>query len=664
MKNLDDLLDRLDNVRPSGHNSWLASCPAHDDKSPSLSITSTDDGVWLYCFAGCEYHRILEALESDVPKVTISKRQSVITHTDSQETGASLWWDLFEFLPDELDDFFPGGWSEHIHLAKDGIVFKWPSYPSARKKRPAFGDVKFLWEKKGLKPPLWPEIPDTLDEEIYLTEGESDCIVLRRCGLQAFAITTGGSQNRERPKFSSAVLRALVDRGVKTIYLAFDDDDVGHTTASVVFEQLMSLHQEANNGKDFDVLILPVVEMTHPAAGEKDLRQVWLRVRDTEEFASELLEVKKQADKTSTGKQRFTDARTFLAEEITPIQWIVSDVISKGGLSWISGYAKMGKSYVALDLATSITTGAPFLDRFAVNETGTVLYVSKENSNISTQTRLRKIFGNKPDGTVSLWQNGEQTQVTKRHSLLLDLTRDFRFDPVEVEALCREVLRWERKNDDKVTLIIIDPLSFSLPMESKFDINSFADVQNKIVNQMSYILKRTKAGVCVVHHQSKGDNQTMVGSVAFEASFDNSIAFITKKRSLEEYKPGDPVHVMLKHRDGQDRLIELTLEITDETYRAVANDVDMDEFRKGGMAVKVSYADRQRDAATILLQVIDTLEDEFTFATMMDALRRVVPEDEISYNLANNTFTWMHKDAGLLDVVRKGVYRRSSSSAA
>ena len=38
-------------------------CPAHDDKSPSLSVKQDGGRLLLHCFAGCEYEAIVEALE-------------------------------------------------------------------------------------------------------------------------------------------------------------------------------------------------------------------------------------------------------------------------------------------------------------------------------------------------------------------------------------------------------------------------------------------------------------------------------------------------------------------------------------------------------------------------------------------------------------------------
>lgn len=60
---INDLLSRLDNVKKTGHGRWVAKCPAHADKSPSLSIREMDDGrILLHDFAGCETEAVLQAV--------------------------------------------------------------------------------------------------------------------------------------------------------------------------------------------------------------------------------------------------------------------------------------------------------------------------------------------------------------------------------------------------------------------------------------------------------------------------------------------------------------------------------------------------------------------------------------------------------------------------
>ncbi len=62
----DTLLSLLSKVKRTKPDSWLACCPAHDDRSPSLSIRETVDGrILVHCFAGCAVHEIVSAVGLD-----------------------------------------------------------------------------------------------------------------------------------------------------------------------------------------------------------------------------------------------------------------------------------------------------------------------------------------------------------------------------------------------------------------------------------------------------------------------------------------------------------------------------------------------------------------------------------------------------------------------
>jgi hypothetical protein len=66
MSKVENLIQRLGKVR--GRNgSWTAQCPAHEDKSPSLSVRETEDGrVLVHCFGGCAVHEVLGAIGMDL----------------------------------------------------------------------------------------------------------------------------------------------------------------------------------------------------------------------------------------------------------------------------------------------------------------------------------------------------------------------------------------------------------------------------------------------------------------------------------------------------------------------------------------------------------------------------------------------------------------------
>lgn len=63
---VDTLLQRLTKVK-GGKGHWTACCPAHEDRSPSLAVTETDDGrILLKCFANCSVQEIVGAIGMDM----------------------------------------------------------------------------------------------------------------------------------------------------------------------------------------------------------------------------------------------------------------------------------------------------------------------------------------------------------------------------------------------------------------------------------------------------------------------------------------------------------------------------------------------------------------------------------------------------------------------
>jgi hypothetical protein len=63
---IGNLLNRLDKVKGK-KGRWIACCPAHADKSPSLAITQLDDGrILLKCFAGCSAYEVVSAVGMDM----------------------------------------------------------------------------------------------------------------------------------------------------------------------------------------------------------------------------------------------------------------------------------------------------------------------------------------------------------------------------------------------------------------------------------------------------------------------------------------------------------------------------------------------------------------------------------------------------------------------
>lgn len=73
--NAQDILDRLEQVT-GGNGKWIACCPAHLDKSPSLAISEAVDRVLVHCFAGCEATDVTNAIGLNLADLFYNKLTS------------------------------------------------------------------------------------------------------------------------------------------------------------------------------------------------------------------------------------------------------------------------------------------------------------------------------------------------------------------------------------------------------------------------------------------------------------------------------------------------------------------------------------------------------------------------------------------------------------
>jgi len=62
MADVNQLLSVLDKVKRTGQDRWTACCPAHADKSPSLSVRYSDDKILMHCFGGCGIDEIVSSI--------------------------------------------------------------------------------------------------------------------------------------------------------------------------------------------------------------------------------------------------------------------------------------------------------------------------------------------------------------------------------------------------------------------------------------------------------------------------------------------------------------------------------------------------------------------------------------------------------------------------
>lgn len=199
---LDEIKARLQNVHGGS-----ARCPAHEDKSNSLSVTEGKDGrVLLKCHAGCTTEEICGALGLTVAdlfpeplkkdeKLRKEKREFVAKYDYTDENGAFLYR------------------KTRYRTESGGKTFVWTHKDGKEMKTGRGGAEPVLYN-------LWEAVDKP---ELYMVEGEKDVETLRRLGLTAVSVPDGAAS-----KWHENFTAALENKRVTIIE---DNDEPGKAFA-------------------------------------------------------------------------------------------------------------------------------------------------------------------------------------------------------------------------------------------------------------------------------------------------------------------------------------------------------------------------------------------------------------------------------------------------
>jgi len=208
----EELLSRLQQVRRNG-SGWIALCPAHDDRSPSLSVREGDGGrVLLHCHAGCTAEQVCAALGLTVRDLMPLRENGrhaapvrppiMATYRYADEHGALL----FEVVRMQPKSF--------------------------RQRRPD-GRGGWVWNLDGVRrvPYRLPEVAEAAKRgrAAFIVEGEKDADALASVGLTA--TTCPGGAGKWLGEYAECL------RGAHVVVLP-DNDEPGRKHAEQVARSL------------------------------------------------------------------------------------------------------------------------------------------------------------------------------------------------------------------------------------------------------------------------------------------------------------------------------------------------------------------------------------------------------------------------------------------
>ena len=275
--------------RPNGH----VHCPAHEDSTPSLSITEKDGKILVYCHGGCPQDRVLSALKekglwpsgNGSGHTPPRKKELLATYAYKDATGTLLFEVCKYRNPDGSKTF-----SQRRPLPGGGVIWglrageyqcfdnsaNW--YPVGRKGPATMSTVK---NAPAAQLVLY-RLPELLAADpsvpVHLGEGEKDVDRLRALGLTATCNPMGAGKWREE---YNNYLQGRV------VVILPDKDDAGRAHAQKVAR---SLHSIAASIK---IVELPGL----PAKGDVS---DWLDAGGTVEQLQALVEVASEFDPATT----------------------------------------------------------------------------------------------------------------------------------------------------------------------------------------------------------------------------------------------------------------------------------------------------------------------------------------------------------------------------
>ncbi len=369
--NAAELAEALGGKREGQKGEWKACCPAHDDRTPSLSICDGDNGKLLvHCHAGCSQDTVIAALrEKGLWNGRASAADTAAPRSSAAAAGAA-WpaWEAKTGLPRSVWEA-AGVTYDH---ARGALVFGWAGLGAMKLrpwpilKRRAKDTPKYYWTPDdGPRPPFWP-LPGKVNvsEQLLLTAGETDRMVAHHAGYDVLAVTKG-----EGTALPVAALRLLRQLGVREVVVVFDLDAAGIEGAKKAATACVAAG-------------LAVRTVTLPdglaAAGGKDLCDLWhLSGHDVARFRAALDAAIADAPARpgdpaaqASGADAPGDATGAEAAGVTPLDGVTAEAVTwlwrgripRRKLTVLDGDPGRSKTTIALDIAARISAGLPMPD--------------------------------------------------------------------------------------------------------------------------------------------------------------------------------------------------------------------------------------------------------------------------------------------------------------
>jgi len=458
---------RLPEEKFSAHDSVMARCPFHADRTPSMNI-KLSEAVWM-CHAGCGGGGILDFERKMFPQGDMDSWWAEITKICGLEPNRRGKRDLGELVAtyDYTD-------------ATGKLMFQKLRYvPKNFLQRAPNGKGGWDYKLTGITKPLY-HLPELITCQVaMIAEGEKDADALRALDWQSLKNSKAFPSVAATCNFDGAGPGKWKDSYApyfagRMAVIFPDNDEPGRLHASEVAKSV------ARYAHSVKVITLPDM----PEHGD---------VSDylKDHTVADLMGIIKATPHWELAKEEVAQVKPFFVppSEILrgdqEVDWLVPGVIHKGGKGLIVAAPKAGKSMLALDMAVALASRQSWLCLPCIRRQVRTAVVSREDGPGMTKRRVRQ-FAEARDVPIS------------------ELDRWMRFNTyeqkgsfaIDSDADLEEIIKWLKQ--EEIEFCIFDVLN----VLHGADENSNTQM-TQVMKRFDTIKAESGTDLAIIHHDKK-----------------------------------------------------------------------------------------------------------------------------------------------------------------
>ena len=370
---------------------WVAKCPAHNDKHPSLSIDEGRDGkVLVVCRAGCSQAALIDTLRQ---RGLWPEHRPGEAHVHAHGAGPKatpVEWTPVLPVPDGT----PSPGFKGLLGAKPAAFWDYQDsrgrllgYVARLDRADGKAILPVTWCRGGDATPAWrvkafpaprplyglPQLAERPDATVLVVEGEKVVVAASQLFENHVAVTWPGGSGA----VGKADWRRLKGRDV---VVWPDADTPGKKAAREVADhalragatsaRMVTLPTGLPDGWDLADDVPEDMDVHKLVAGAQDVRAARL------------------------AGLSLVNASDLMAREFREPRWAIPDLVPEGA-AVVAGKPKSGKSWLALDWAVAVASGGMAMGNVQCEE-GDVLLLALEDTERRLQGRLRAVLQGAP----------------------------------------------------------------------------------------------------------------------------------------------------------------------------------------------------------------------------------------------------------------------------